>query len=422
MRPLLALLALLAGALAAHASGLGVGGPGGGGSGDTIAIATISTKAQGVGFDISGNLSGAAVATGVDFQINCSGGWTALSSPTITTTTWASTAADVVFASSGAGKTVCVREQPSTSVAAASNSFTVSADAITINTPAGQAVSVAFDSFGGTWNGTTPTNVDLAYSTTNACPGTGSWATLGGVFTAGSPWSSTGTISIGSGGNYYLCARKTNDTSSIGITSATFAVSSAVTLNPSDNSNVTLSNGNLTAANPTTHNNWQSVRSTTSHSTGKYYFEVTCDAAPASPGGWLVGFLNATGSLTTQVGGDTHGIGFQSFTGGDAWLNGSPVNTWQQCTANGQIIGFAIDFGAQLAWAKNVTLASGWNSALGGTQDPATGQGGSSFAYESGAMFVTSSIYYNGSNTTQMTFNFGATSYTGTAPSGFGNW
>ena len=227
MRTILALLFGLLFAAQAHATGLGVGGPGGGGSTDTISIATIGTQTDSVGFNINGGLSGLAVATGVDYQKDCTGSWTALSSPTITSTTWTSTGTPISF--TAGTHSVCVREQPSTSITAASNSFTVNpVDSIAITTPGNQIVSAAFDSFGGTWTGgTTPTGVDLAFSTTASCPGTGSWATLGGSFTAGSPWSSTGTVTIGSTGTYYACVRMTNATSITGISNTTFTVSPA---------------------------------------------------------------------------------------------------------------------------------------------------------------------------------------------------
>ena len=179
------------------------------------------------GVHISGTLTGLAVATGIGFRIDGSGAWTNLTSPTITPTTWASTANDVTIPTTGP-HTVCVQEVPSTSITACSATFTVGAstDTIAINTPTGSITAgVAFDSLGGTWTGThTPTNVDVAYSTTAACPGTGTWATLGGAFTVGSPWSSTGTVTIPSAGTYYMCARKTNFTTTTGISPITFIV------------------------------------------------------------------------------------------------------------------------------------------------------------------------------------------------------
>jgi hypothetical protein len=73
--------------------------------------------------------------------------------------------------------------------------------------------------------------------------------------------------------------------------------SRSTTWNPSDKgSNITLSNGNLTATGATV---WNSVRGTTSSSTGKLYFETVVTATDAA---WIVGLGTSAMSLTSYVG------------------------------------------------------------------------------------------------------------------------
>lgn len=94
------------------------------------------------------------------------------------------------------------------------------------------------------------------------------------------------------------------------------------TWNPSDKStSITLSNGNLTASQATTGSGWRSVRAVgSSKHTGKWYFEVLCDQRDASDG-WMAGIMNASASLTSFVGADNNGIGYQSQQ--SSWKNGS---------------------------------------------------------------------------------------------------
>ena len=113
MRGLAAFLALLglAGAAVAQPGPYSPGGgpgPLGGGGSDTITIATPSRITAGAAFNISGTLTGLAVATGIGFRIDGAGAWTNLASPTITPTTWASTANDVTIPTTGP-HTVCVQ-------------------------------------------------------------------------------------------------------------------------------------------------------------------------------------------------------------------------------------------------------------------------------------------------------------------------
>src|ERR1039458_9310106 len=71
--------------------------------------------------------------------------------------------------------------------------------------------------------------------------------------------------------------------------------SRSTTWNPSDKgSNITLSNGNRTATGATA---WNSVRGTTSSSTGKLYFETVVTATDTA---WIVGLGTSAMSLTDR--------------------------------------------------------------------------------------------------------------------------
>ena len=180
--------------------------------------------------------------------------------------------------------------------------------------------------------------------------------------------------------------------------------------------NLVLSNGNLTVAviSPTGFS-FATTRSITSHSTGKFYFEITNTAIVGS-NMVAIGIVNASASLNTYAGIDDNGAAALD-SGSGFFINNSPSGT-TPAFSQGQTIGIAFDAGAQLIWLRNITVASTvWNA--GGTANPATGIGGISFSAVSGPYFAAASINTGQSN--GVTVNFGATSYAATAPVGFGN-
>jgi hypothetical protein len=115
------------------------------------------------------------------------------------------------------------------------------------------------------------------------------------------------------------------------------------------------------------------------------------------------------------LGSDNNGVG--TLNSGNTLLNFGNLGTafgWN----TGDVIGIAIDIGGQLIWVKNITQSQPWNN--NGSADPATGVGGFSFStMAAGPYFAAVCVATNGATSTT---NFGATAYTGTAPSGFGNW
>lgn len=186
----------------------------------------------------------------------------------------------------------------------------------------------------------------------------------------------------------------------------------APTLDSSNkDSGLALSGGNLTATQSGAGN--RSVTSTTSHSSGKFYLEVTI-----SQGNGGLGFANSSFNVSGGVipgtdAGDA--VGSQS-SGATAINNSSIGSAWGWIA--GDTLGIAVDFTGQKIWYKDLTFAQPWNN--NGSADPATGVGGFSLATLAGSAWF--AVVCLGVNAETGTINFGATAYTGTAPSGFGNW
>lgn len=186
-----------------------------------------------------------------------------------------------------------------------------------------------------------------------------------------------------------------------------------VTLDPANKGvAIGLSGGNLTASNSNAANTDASVKSTTSHASGKYYAEVTVTAYSRL----LVGIGNASATLTGFVGSDANGIGW--FGPSNVFVNGVSVATIAPYTA-GQVLSIALDIGnGQIWFLTNNT--NQWNGS--GTANPATNTGGISLSGNgvgAGPYFL---MVSPANNATTVTVNFGATAYSNSVPSGFGNW
>lgn len=179
-------------------------------------------------------------------------------------------------------------------------------------------------------------------------------------------------------------------------------------------SNIFLTNSNLTANLDGLGGPYASARSLASHSTGKFYFEITDTVGVDS--NVAVGIINASGSLNTYLGVDSNSISV--FGGGGNWtINNTNVGSAPLFTS-GDIVGIAVDFGAGLIWLRNLSAPTTWNG--GGSADPAAGLGGQSISAITGPYFAGLSMNGSGSGYI-MTGNFGGSSYVASAPSGFGN-
>jgi hypothetical protein len=186
------------------------------------------------------------------------------------------------------------------------------------------------------------------------------------------------------------------------------------TWEPGSVASVTLSGGNLVAANTGTTSANQGAHGVTTdgQTTGKYYFEVTWTT---STGGANTGVgVGTTASTYTNMGnGGTTGV-IAYPAGGVVWSNGSQIaapGVWSV----GNVIGIAVDLDNRKIWFR--TSPSGnWNNS--GTNNPATNVGGYTIPAGTMVPFVT---FGGGSGAAGNVFtaNFGATAFSGVAPSGF---
>lgn len=192
--------------------------------------------------------------------------------------------------------------------------------------------------------------------------------------------------------------------------------SGGTTWNPADaDPDIAFSGGNLTITKINTTAN-ASVRSTTSRSSGKLYFEHRWSSA-AIPGGIRVGITDASTPVNVGVGSSIPSVGWAG--------NGSVINdsalvlnaVADLATVANQFMYVALDASGRLVWFKKQGGIN-WNDS--GTANPATGVGG--FALSgSGAIFAMGTISFDSAPDIS-TVNFGATAFNGTVPAGFSAW
>jgi len=135
-------------------------------------------------------------------------------------------------------------------------------------------------------------------------------------------------------------------------TAANYAV-----LNPNNlyGSSVVLTNGNLTATNSNTNNNWYSTIGTLALPTSsKIYWEFTCGLISTTDERAMIGVGTANTSLTNFVGLDANSYGYYSLSG-NTFNNNNPL-TYGASYTTGDVIGIALDTGAgTLTFYKNGT-------------------------------------------------------------------
>lgn len=184
-----------------------------------------------------------------------------------------------------------------------------------------------------------------------------------------------------------------------------------VTWNPADKTAaMTLSNGNLTAF--SSDGSAVGTRSTTSHSSGKYYWEVTVNH---DGGGFDVNIGVANGSASLVSANANNILCFNG--NGQVWVAGSLTFNYGTAISNvGSPLQLALDAGNMLFWVRG-DIGTQWNS--NGTANPATGVGGQ--PVPAGAVFACCGMGVVAANGT-LTANFGGTSYVNSPPAGFGNW
>ena len=164
------------------------------------------------------------------------------------------------------------------------------------------------------------------------------------------------------------------------------------------------------------------VRSTSSHTTGKWYFEVTWTGPDLTT---FVGIANASWpvSASTDLGWDNNSI---SLYATDAvTLNGSVLLPSGIGEQPGSVYGVAVDFDAKLIWftATRMRHVAGFNWNNSATANPATSTGGVSFSsMNAGPYFIAGELDGAGSTPANLVLNAGVLGFIFPLPAGFSPW
>jgi hypothetical protein len=177
--------------------------------------------------------------------------------------------------------------------------------------------------------------------------------------------------------------------------------------------NVTLSNGNLTATHNTT-TDQSGARSTALKSAGKFYFEVTVGATHG--GADTAGVVLSTGTYANMNSGNNCSEAFLTFASGHIYSNNADTfQTIGGAAGPGDVICVAIDLDNRKAWFRKNN--GNWNNQP--TDNPATGATSVVMA-ASGSFAPAVSFGSSGSAVgDNMTANFGASTFAFSVPSGF---
>jgi len=187
------------------------------------------------------------------------------------------------------------------------------------------------------------------------------------------------------------------------------------TWNPADKLKAVLSNSDLSVAGDGT-SGLGGVRSTTSKSSGKLYFEILTLSGSA----WLdIGILKGGVSLAPL---DMQGGAGYRENSGTTWVDGTSAGLGEPSNING-IVCVAIDLGASKIWTRSIYPGNAgvWNNSTG--NDPATGVGGYNIATLFPGSPAFAFVKLNGLQTgVNVVANFGASNFTQRMPSGFAAW
>ncbi len=182
------------------------------------------------------------------------------------------------------------------------------------------------------------------------------------------------------------------------------------TWNPADKApEVDLSNGDLTVTKDSG-GGADSVRSVDGKSSGKWYIELTNSAQPITGPQGQFGIMNASGSLTSEVGATgSNGYGDVSESANTEFNNSNTAYgaAWD---TSGDVVQMAFDMdNGKIWWGVNGTFDG----------DPAAGTGEAYSGIAAGTWFAAVSLQ---TTTVVATANFGATPFAHSIPSGFVGW
>lgn len=188
------------------------------------------------------------------------------------------------------------------------------------------------------------------------------------------------------------------------------------TFDPTTVINATLSGSNLIA----TRTGIGGAKAAHGKRTGKWYWEmVAAGGFTSSNLGILTGihtdYTQLVGNVPPAIGAVAVGA-----AAGQIYVNGvaTGISVGAYFTAGG-LLCFALDLDNRLIWVR-LGAAGNWNG--NAANNPATGIGGVSVAPVLGlAFYAMPAVCMSGAGTS-CTANFGASAFTGTAPSGFVGW
>lgn len=178
--------------------------------------------------------------------------------------------------------------------------------------------------------------------------------------------------------------------------------------------NVTLSNGGLTAAHSnTTTNSGVRTASTTQKNSGKWYFEITCTTIAAND---MFGIATPAATYTDVVSNVDKGA-YVWPSAGNIYANGGSQGMSIGAVASTNIVGVAVDLDNEKVWFRKAPSGN-WNGLAIGSQNPVGNVGGVTIAALS-ATTVSPVQGFSTSASSVITANFGASSFSGAVPSGF---
>lgn len=183
---------------------------------------------------------------------------------------------------------------------------------------------------------------------------------------------------------------------------------------------IALSNGNLTASQNgnTQGGNFEISIATTSHASGKFYFEVNIDIRTTNGVNWLAGFCQNNQNVNNFPG----SVGDAGWVRADMTVtpgNGFGIVTYNAANVpfslavSGDVLGFAMDVTAGKAWVS-------YNNTFGGT--PSTGTN-PAWTFTSGTWFPLASFgYFGGATFPQATLHTAVSNQAFSPPAGFTAW
>lgn len=183
-------------------------------------------------------------------------------------------------------------------------------------------------------------------------------------------------------------------------------------MSPIDKSSaITMSNGNLTVTNPST-SSWNHGRGSLFVSSGKWYYEWTPTAGTYALAGWM---LDVSGNDYVEEESDVATTYYRGVDSGGAGFRIAGAATDASVTLFGlnDVVMMAIDVDTMKMWV-------GINGTWYNSGDPANGT--NPVGTWTAAIGESLAPWYGCINTTSETFNFGASAFAHTPPTGFNAW